>query len=70
MIMDPPPEHLESVQERVATLTQMIFTPLQHRFLTGDDIPLSNYLEDQFRNELPAGDTFRQRQSVRLTHIH
>ncbi|KAF9652041.1 hypothetical protein BDM02DRAFT_3184028 [Thelephora ganbajun] len=52
-IMDPPPEYLESVQERVATLTQLIFTPLQHRLLTGEDIPLSDYLEDQFRNELP-----------------
>ena len=70
MIMDPPPEHLESVQERVATLTQMIFTPLQHRFLTGDDIPLSNYLEDQFRNELPVGCFLPRRPSVRLTHIH
>lgn len=55
MIMDPPPEHLESVQERVATLTQMIFTPLQYRLVTGEDLDVSDYLEDQFRNELPVG---------------
>ena len=55
MIMDPPPEHLDSVRERVATLSQMIFAPLQHRLLTGDDFPVSDYLEDQFRNELPVG---------------
>ena len=56
-IMDPPPEHLESVQERVATLVQLIFTPLQHRLMTGDDVPLSNYLESQFRDELPVSDS-------------
>jgi len=56
-IMDPPPEHLESVQERVATLVQLISTPLQYRLLTGKDIPMSNYLEDQFRSELPVGHT-------------
>ena len=70
MIMDPPPEHLESVQERVATLAQMILMPLQHRFLTGENIPLSDYLEDQFRNELSVGYSLPQRPSVRLTHIH
>lgn len=55
MIKDPPPEHLESVRERVAILTQMLFTPLQHRLMTGEHIHLSNYLEAQFRNELPVG---------------
>ena len=54
-IMDPPPEYLESVRERVATLVQLISTPLQYQLLTGDDIPVSNYLEDQFRDELPVG---------------
>ena len=54
MIMDPPPEHLESVQERVATLTQMIFTPLQYRLLLGGEFPVSDYLVDQFRDELPV----------------
>jgi hypothetical protein len=53
-IMDPPPEYLESVQERVATLAQLIFMPLQHRLLTGEAIRLSSYLEDQFRDELPV----------------
>ncbi|KAF9785874.1 hypothetical protein BJ322DRAFT_1056718 [Thelephora terrestris] len=53
VIMDPPPEYLESVQERVATLVQLIFTPLQHHLMTGEDIPLSSYLESQFRDELP-----------------
>lgn len=69
-IMDPPPEHLESVQERVATLTQMIFTPLQHRFLTGDDVPSSDCLEEQFRNDLSVGCFLPRRPSVQLTHIH
>ena len=58
-IMDPPPEYLESVRERVATLVQLISTPLQYQLLTGDDIPVSNYLEDQFRDELPVGHAFR-----------
>lgn len=53
-IMDPPPEYLESVQERVATLVQLISTPLRYQLLTGEDIPVSNHLEDQFRSELPA----------------
>lgn len=54
-IMDPPPEHLESVRERVGTLVQLISMPVQYRLLTGDDIPVSTYLEDQFRSELPVG---------------
>ena len=71
MIMDPPPEHLDSVQERVATLSQMIFVPLQHRIMTGDsDVRVSEYLEDQFRNELPVGCSFRQRPSVLLIHAY
>lgn len=54
-IMDPPPEHLESVRERVATLTQLIFMQVQHQLLTGENVPLSKYLEEQFREELPVG---------------
>lgn len=54
-IMDPPPEHLESVRERVVTLTQLIFMQLQHRLLTGENVASSTYLEDQFREELPVG---------------
>jgi len=69
-IMDPPPEYLESVQERVATLAQLIFMPLQYRLLTGDGIAVSDYLEDQFRNELPVGCALPQRPSILLTHIH
>lgn len=69
-IMDPPPEHLESVQERVATLVQLISTPLQYRLLTGNDIPVSSYLEDQFRNELPVGHTLPLWLTILLTHIH
>lgn len=66
-IMDPPPEYLELVQERIATLVQLIFTPLQHRLLTGEDIPLSNYLEEQFRYELPVCCTLLQYLTVLLT---
>ena len=69
-IMDPPPEHLESVQEKVATLSQMILTPLQHRLMTGANIRVSEYLEDQFRNELPVGYSLRQRLSTLLTRTH
>ena len=69
-IMDPPPEYLESVQERVATLAQLVFMPLQYRLLTGDHIALSDYLEDQFRNELPVGCALLQRPNIPLTHIH
>jgi len=70
MIMDPPPEHSESVQERVATLVQLISIPLQYRLLTGKDIPVSIYLEDQFRNELPVGCTLPLWLTILLTHIH
>ena len=52
MIMDPPPEHLESVQERVATLARIVFMPLQYRL--GGEFPVSDYLVDQFRDELPV----------------
>lgn len=69
-IMDPPPEHLELVRERVATLVQLISIPLQYRLLTGKDIPVSTYLEDQFRNELPVGCTLLLRVTILLTHIH
>jgi hypothetical protein len=54
-IMDPPPEHLESVRERVVTLVQIIFMLLQYRLLTGENVPSSAYLEEQFREELPVG---------------
>jgi hypothetical protein len=67
-IMDPPPEYLESVQERVATLVELISTPLQYRLLIGEDIPVSNYLEDQFRNELPVGYTLLLWPIIPLTY--
>ena len=72
LIMDPPPEHLESVQERVSTLVQLVSMPVQYRLLTGlEDIPVSSYLEDQFRNELPVGlYPLSRLLCILLTHIH
>jgi len=67
-ILDPPSEYLESVQERVATLVQLIFMPLQYRLLNGKDIPGSSYLCDQFTSELPVGYTFLLWPRIPLTH--
>lgn len=69
-IMDPPPEYLESVRERIATLTQLIFTQLQYRLLTGENIPSSKYLEEQFREELPVCYILRLWLGIPPTHAH
>lgn len=69
-IMDPPPEYLEPVQERVATLTQLIFMPLQHRLMTGEDITVSSYLVGQFFDELPVCCILRLFLSTPLIFAH